>query len=210
MAKNILFSILLIISGFNTNAQRYIFSLHGKIVEDQGRNAFDSVHGYGAYDYEAIIAAFKKEKFIVITEYRKPNTNVKDYAHKVAGQIDSLLKTGVKASAISVIGASKGALIAILTSSYLKNPNVNFVFMSACNDYLLEDKEINFCGNILSIYEKSDPGCQTCEKIKRKSTLEMPHYKEIELNTGLKHGYIYKPRPEWVVPALKWAGGKYE
>jgi hypothetical protein len=38
----------------------------------------------------------------------------------------------------------------------------------------------------------------------------VPHYKEIELNTGLKHGYIYKPLPEWMNPAIKWAKGNYE
>jgi len=210
MFKWVLCAFLCIGLAENAFAQRYIFSLHGKIVEDQGKKAFDSVHGYGAYDYEGIITSFSKENFVVITEYRKPNTDVKEYARKVTGQIDSLLLKGVKPGNITVIGASKGALIGIYVSSYLKNPGVNFVFMSSCTDYLLDDPTINFCGNILSIYEKSDLGCQSCEKLKLKSSLSIPHYKEIALHTGLKHGYIYKPLPEWVKPALKWARENYD
>jgi hypothetical protein len=38
----------------------------------------------------------------------------------------------------------------------------------------------------------------------------MPHYKEIELNTGLKHGFIFKPLAEWVKPVTEWANGKYD
>lgn len=204
--------VLLIIFSFGSVfGQRYLFSFHGRIVEDQGKSAFDSVHGYGAYQYEDIINAFKKEKFTVITEYRKPNTDVKEYAHKVVSQIDSLLKKGVKPGNISVIGASKGSLIAMFVSAYLKNKDVNFIFMSACSDYTYEaSPELIFYGNVLSIYEKSDAGGRSCEKFKNRSNATIPHYKEIELNTGLKHGYLYKPLPEWLGPATKWAKENYD
>jgi hypothetical protein len=207
------FCVLMIFFGAaaTTFAQHYLFSLHGKIVEDQGAHAYDSVNGFGAYQYEDICNAFRNQEFTVITEYRKHNTDVKEYAHKVAGQVDSLLHLGVKPAEISVLGASKGALIAMLVCSYVKNPAINFIFLSSCNDYVYNGMpEINFCGNILSIYEKSDVANQSCERFKNRSELQVPHFKEVALNTGLRHGYLYKPLPEWVKPAAKWAKGNYE
>jgi hypothetical protein len=190
------------------SAQRYVFYLHGKIVEDQGPNARNEA--FGTYEYENILAAFREEHFTVISECRKPDTDVKEYAHKVAAQADSLLKLGVKPGNITVIGASKGALIAMYVSTYLKNPHVNFVFMSSCNDYVMGSlTDIAFCGNILSIHEKSDEGNGACDKLKDLSKMPVPHYKDLEINTGLKHGYLYKPISEWMNPAIGWAKEVY-
>lgn len=211
MVKSILLSALLISVIQHGYGQRYIFYLHGKIVEDQGANAVDNSRGFGAYEYANIIAAFRKEKFSVISECRPKNTDVKQYAHKVAGQVDSLLKSGIKPGDVTVIGASKGALIAMYAATYVKNELVNYVFMSSCNDYSLDSNpDISFCGNTLSIFEKSDEIGLSCERYRQRSKLPVPHYKEIELNTGKKHGYIYKPLPEWVTPSIKWANGNYK
>ena len=209
MARYIGLMILTFALTLQASAQRYLFSLHGKIVEDQGASAYSP--DFGAYQYADICNEFRKEKFTVFMEYRKPNTDVKEYAHKIAGQVDSLLRLGVKPGKITILGASKGALISMYISSYLKNPGINFIFLSSCNDYVMNDlKEINFCGNILSIYEKSDPGNHSCLSIKNRSTLQVPHFKEVELNTGLHHGYLYKPLAEWIKPAVKWANENYE
>src|SRR5262249_16171579 len=85
------------------------------------------------------------------------HTNPFEYAHKIANQVDSLIKRGVNSNNITIVGASKGAGISMLISSYLKNKSLNFVFMSGCDDEILENfPDIHFYVNILSIYEKSD------------------------------------------------------
>jgi hypothetical protein len=209
MFRIIMFLLSFIAATQTAVAQRYVFYLHGKIVEDQGAKAYDS--RFGAYQYEDILAAFRKENFTVVSEYRQPNTDVKEYARKVADQVKDLLRKGVKPGNITVVGASKGAMIAMYASTFIQNKDVNYVLLSNCNDYNFEgNPDISFCGNMLSIYEKSDPIGGTCAKYKGRSQLPVPHYKEIELNTGLKHGYIYKPLPEWMNPAIKWAKGNYE
>lgn len=207
-----LFIILLIIfiPSSEIFAQRYLFYLHGKIIEDQGANAIDTVNGYGAYQYEDILNAFRKAGFIVQSEVRQKNTDPLEYAHKIVNQIDSFIKSGVKPNDITVVGASKGAIISMFISSYLKNKDVNFVFLAGCNDDILKSfPEIQFCGNILSIYEKSDDIGHSCATFKKKTGLTISHFKEIELNTGLKHGFLYKPLPEWIEPAIKWADKNY-
>lgn len=190
-------------------AQSYIFYLHGRIIENQGPNAVEKVNGYGAYLYYDILDSLKQKKFTVISEVRPVNTDVKVYALKVKNQIDSLLKRGIKAENITVIGASKGSYIAMYVSTYAKNKALNFVFMAACGDQVSEsEKDIDFYGNILSIYEKSD-GPGSCMALKKQSK-GIQHFKEVELTTGLKHGFLYKPLKVWVQPALNWADHKYD
>lgn len=141
---------------------------------------------------------------------RLKNTNPFAYAHKIEKQVDSLIKLGVAANNTTVIGASKGAIIAMIISSILKNGQVNFVFMAGCNKDLLEGfSSMKFYGNILSIYEKSDSIGRSCMDFRKRPAQQIPHYKEIELHTGLRHGFLYRPLPVWVQPAIKWAGNDY-
>ncbi len=187
-----------------------VFYLHGRILEVQGPHAVDSVNGYGAYEYTKILNTFRKKGFTVISEVRGKNTQPVSYARKVVRQIDSLLNKGVDPGTITVIGASKGALIAMLTSSMLKNRQVNFVFLAACNHYTFgRFPELKFYGNILSVYEESDRIGRSCAGFKARSKETISHYKEIELHTGMKHGFLFKPLPQWVQPALQWAEGNY-
>ena len=194
-----------------TFGQHYLFYLHGKIIEDQGANAVDTINGFGAYQYEEILNTFRKAGFTVMSEVRRKNTDPVRYAHKIVSQIDSLIKNGTNANDITLVGASKGAIISMLISSYLKNKDLNFVLLAGCMSNLLQSfPDIQFCGNILSIYEKSDDIGHSCASIKEQTRAAIPHYEEIELNTGLKHGFLYKPLPVWVEPAIKWADKNYQ
>lgn len=189
------------------NAQHYVFFLHNKFIEENYLN--DSHPEYGKAEYFQIISALKRKGLTVISEIRPRNTDVHDYAAKVAGQVDSLLQTGARASNITVIGTSKGGYIAQYTSSLLKNPQINYVFIGSCDEEdLTKHADINFSGNILSIYEKSDVP-QSCQNMRLKSENVVGRFEEIALNTGLKHGFLFKAMPEWIDPAVKWAKGNY-
>lgn len=192
----------------SSSAQKYLVYLHGAIMEGQTGNAKTP----GAeYEYDAIIKTFKDANFTVISEIRKDNTNVVTYARQVAGELDILLKKGIKPGDITVVGASKGALIAMYVSTFKQNPDMNFVFIAACNNTNFESfHDIRFVGNILSIYEKSDGIGEPCIQFRNKSKETISHYKEIELNTGLQHQFLWKPLPEWTKPTIDWANGKYD
>ncbi|MCD6064105.1 MAG: hypothetical protein K0R82_2016 [Flavipsychrobacter sp.] len=190
-----------------TQAQRYIFFLHNKFIEEAG---LDGVHPeYGKAEYHAILDSFRKKGFAVISEVRPKNTDGIAYARKVAGQVDSLRQTGVKASQITIIGTSKGGYIAQHASGLLKKNHLNFVFIGSCGEYLEEEPDVKWYGNVLSIYENSDQWL-SCEKMKNRQGNNVTHYKEIELNTGMKHGFLYKALPQWIAPAAKWANQQYD
>lgn len=189
--------------------QRYIFFLHNKFIEE---NDLSTPHPeYGKAEYNEILASFRKDNFIVYSEIRKKNTNAYDYAEKIANQINKLLKKGVPPNKITVIGTSKGGYIAQYVSTFVANPDMNFVFIGSFRDIDIEQiPDINYCGNILTIYEKSDIYGVSAIKRKETSKLKINHFKEVELNTNLKHGFLFKALDLWIAPCKKWANGNYE
>lgn len=180
---------------------KYLFYLHGKIVEDQGVKAVSE--RYGAYEYEKIVEGFRAEGFNVVSEARPKDTDVEQYAAKVAEQVRQLLKDGAAPENITIVGASRGAFITMLASTYVKNKNVNFVIIAGCsiNEEFL--KMANLYGNVLSIYEKSD-STGSCKAVFDDAE-GLNKRKEVMLETGLAHGFIYKPMREWLIPTLDWA-----
>jgi pimeloyl-ACP methyl ester carboxylesterase len=181
---------------------RYLFYLHGRIVEDARRPISPQ---YGPYEYDEILNVLKSRGFVVISEQRPKGTDVKQYAAKVADQVRQLLKAGVPPRNITVVGASQGSFIAMLASTYLKNRDVNFVIIAGCAADEAFLKVVDLHGNVLSIYEKSDRA-GSCEKYRADAT-GLAKYEEMQLQTGMRHGFIYRPITEWVEATISWARG---
>ena len=180
---------------------RYLFYLSGYIVEADNTRPVSP--RFGVYEYEQILKTFEQSGFVVISEARKKDPEIERYAAKVAEQIRRLLKAGVLPQHITVVGASQGSWIAMLASTYLKNRQLNFVLIAACSaeDGFLQLVDLH--GNILFISERTDlPGA--CQKFRADAT-GLGKYKEVMLNTGLAHGFLYRPMKEWIRPTLAWA-----
>jgi predicted esterase len=182
--------------------ERHLFYLHGRIVEEQGAEAVSE--RFGPYAYEEIVQVFSDRGFTVRSEVRERDTDVRKYADRLAGQIKELLDAGVAPQRITVVGASKGAIIAMLAATQLQNPEVSFVLIAGCSNWAEKNLEINLCGRILSIFEKSDEIGRSCRSIFSASTGESV-VREIELTTGKAHGVLYQPLSEWVEPTIAWA-----
>jgi hypothetical protein len=165
---------------------------------------------FGRVEYNEIITRFEDSGFEVISEKRKENVNTREYALKVVAQIGSLIEHGTNPSSITIIGTSKGGYIAQYVSTLANNPDLNYVFIGSFqNSDIHNIPEINFCGNILTIFEKSDPFSVSAIERKKLSTCTIKNFKEIEVNTGLGHGFLFKPLDVWIEPAIQWANGNY-
>jgi hypothetical protein len=184
---------------------RYLFYLHGQIVEDKGVRPEHPQ--FGVYEYEAIRDTLSSRGLTVISEARQAGTDVWKYAEKTTGQIEKLLAAGVPARHITVAGHSKGGAITMLTSSLLNNDRVNFVLMACCGDWVVDNPHLDLKGHILSIYEASDEWTGSCRRAFEKATQPLVA-EEIEIQTGLGHGAFYRPMPEWVNPLVAWAEGE--
>jgi len=179
-----------------------MFYLHGRIIEEQGIHA---VHPeYGPYEYSAILDSLSKYGYNVISEVRAKNTDENIYAEKVVKQIDTLLKGGIPAEQIFIIGASKGSAIALLVSAKAMNTKINFAILGACyEDQDLKAGKLKLCGNFLSFYEKSDTWCISCVKLFENQEC-VTKFQEVKLHTNKKHGVLYQPYSEWITPLMKW------
>jgi hypothetical protein len=189
-------------------AKQYMFYLHGKIIEDQGIPAISP--DYGEYEYGAILEKLSGYSFVVISDQRPKDTDGVDYARKITEQVRALLNAGVPAKNITIVGASKGAGIAIYVSHFLENREINYVIMATCDPVSVEEfrqNKIFLHGNVLSIYDSMDDLADSCQELFSFSEGKgLSRYDEIVLNVGTGHGILYKPLDEWVIPLIQWAG----
>ncbi len=183
---------------------RYLFYLHGLIVEEAGIRPKSEEHGY--YEYELILATLAGEGFVVISEVRGKGTPVKDYAENIALQIRKLLNNGVAPADIIVVGASKGGVIGSYVSAILKERGLYFVMLAGLFEKCLVDEHLILHGNVLSIHDRSDKLSITPAPYFQRSA-GLGKFKEIVLNLGIGHGVIYKPYREWIDPMLAWVSG---
>jgi hypothetical protein len=190
-------------------AAKYLIYVHGRIIETQkSLRPKHKRHGY--YEYEKILETLRDKGFLVISEARMTEAEPAVYAETIAERVNALIRAGVPPRRITVIGASKGGIIAVYASSLIHNPKVNFIIMASCGDRLFNETKANgvhLYGNVLSIYDADDEsGDMTCRKFFEAAKGKgLGRSKEIKLTTGLGHGILYRPIPEWVEPATAWA-----
>lgn len=191
-------------------SEQYMFYLHGKIIEDQVLPAVSPE--FGEYRYAEILSVLKSRGFVVISEQRPRDTDSTEFARKVTRQVNDLLSSGVPPESITVVGASKGALIASLVSFFMKNPGVNYVLLGGCYQPIVEewiDQGVSLSGNVLSIYDSSDDYASSCEQLFAFSdSAQLGQHAELVLHVGTGHGILYEPLEEWVSPTVNWAKGE--
>ena len=184
---------------------RFLFHLHGTVVEEQGP-AGRSRHGQ--YLYYPTVEALADRGFVVISEVRPP-TQVVPYAIKVAGQVARLRAAGVPADHITVNGVSKGGVIALLTTITIADPDVRFVIMACC----LRGGNLASAfaalgqrpprGRVLSLYDHDDPEIGTCAHFF--PAAPGLGFEEIVLTTGRGHALFFSPETVWVDRVVEWA-----
>ncbi len=110
---------------------------------------------------------------------------------------------------ITVLGASKGAGIAIDVSHLLENPEINFVILAICAPETVQEfiqSQVTLYGNVLSIYDFSDSLAGSCQDLFTFSEGKgLAQHNEIVLSIGTGHGILYKPLDAWIVPTIQWA-----
>jgi pimeloyl-ACP methyl ester carboxylesterase len=182
---------------------RHLFYLHGRILELQGRDATSP--DFGPYQYDAILQAFARRGFTVISEVRQGDAGM-PFVRKLVGQVRRLLAAGVPAQHVTVVGASKGGFLTLAAAAELGEAELSYVVLAGCGPSTVRLAP-RLRGRVLSIHDSRDRYSPSCEETFRNAPSLGPH-KEIVLELGLDHGLLYAPREEWVAPATEWARGK--
>jgi hypothetical protein len=185
--------------------EKYVFYSHGFIVE--GTNPTPKNERWGVYEFPSIKKSLADNEYNLIAYHRPKGTDPFVHAKSLVNDVRSLLKNGVAANHITIMGFSRGAFITSLTSHYLEDTPVNTVLLAGCGR-IVSDKysEIKVNGAFLSVYETTD-GAVTCEKLKNRSP-QLTSFDEISISTGKEHGAFYRPIPEWIIPVKDWIKSK--
>ena len=184
--------------------ETYLFYLHGRIIEDAGPTPTHP--SFGLYDYPAIVAALGSRGATVVSEVRPSGTEVNAYARNTIEDIERLIAGGVAPGRIVVAGFSKGGGIAIQISHLLGRPDIRYVLLAACSDWIASYPELHLSGRVLSIYESSDEIGTSCAALAGRRGI-VTSFREIEIATGAMHGAFYLPREDWIMPLLDWIHG---
>lgn len=181
----------------------HLIYLSGFLVE--AGNTRPTSPRWGVYEYDQILETFRRGGFVVISEAREQSHEIEPYARKVAGRVRRLLDAGVPPQNITVVGASQGAWIGMLVSTYLENRGLNFVVIGACGADEGFLRLVNLHGDVLFITERTDRSpATTCQRFRDDAT-GLGESQVLETNTGQGHGFLYRPMKEWVGPTVAWA-----
>lgn len=191
---------------------KYLFYMHGAILEEQGKSAESP--RYGTYQYDSIVKHFEDRGLTVIEEVR-PKTRPPQYASKIVMQVRRLMAAGVPAGHITVSGFSKGGHMTLLVASSLGEPGVRYVVMAGCGKgtvgrsyttFLKHKRGARLQGQLLSIYASSDLDAQSCAEAAKQAGNGFL-FKEIRIKSNKGHGLFYAPLPQWVNPVAQFALG---
>ena len=139
----------------------------------------------------------------MIAYHRSKGTDPFKHAEVLANNVRELIKSGVNAKHITIMGFSRGAFITSLASHYLEETPVNTVLLAGCGRIVSEKySDIKMNGDFLSVYETTD-GASTCKKLQPRS-VNLKSFEEISISTGKEHGAFYRPISEWIVPVKRW------
>lgn len=180
-------------------SEKYIFYLHGSVEEDEGSTD----------KYETAIEAIAESDAIVISEVRD-NTDPMIYAEKLKTDIKILLSKGVPSKNITISGFSKGSIIALATAGVMNNPDINYVLLAGCSNFLNTKYKVDpskATGRILSVYDSEDEKFGSCDGIVKES--DNLKFEEIELESGKGHKVFRIPKEkfieQWRDPLTDWA-----
>ncbi len=181
----------------------YLIYLHGAIIEDQGMQPTHPQ--YGTYHYAAILQAFADRGFTVISEARPAGTRPDVYADHVIVQVQQLLDGGVPEDHVTVVGFSKGGVIAVLASRTVGRDGVSWIIQAGCGPWTDRLPKFVPAGRILSQIDAADNVARSCGGL----FTRMPEgavFDENTLELGSGHGAFYSISPDWFEPAVEWAG----
>jgi pimeloyl-ACP methyl ester carboxylesterase len=189
-------------------ASRHLIYVHGRIIQEQQSRRPKSTR-FGYYEFDQILETFRSNGFDVSGEMRGRSATESGAADDLVAQVRRLLASGVPPDRVTVVGASMGAGITLLASARLQNKDLRFAVLAACLSesvrQLLAGEGKAPSGRILSIREASDESSEPCAPWKTSPRAPSLDAREIVLHTGLSHGFLYRPLPEWIDPTVRWA-----
>ena len=157
---------------------------------------------FGVYELSAIHSELGRDVDFIAPS-REANTDPAEAAQRLVETIRKEIDSGRVSAEIKVVGASKGAYIAMLASQKLQDPEIRWVLLGGCNPKRLSAGSVKLTGRVLSIYESSDTVAGSCPQGTEFSS-QTQSFEEVRTDIGNSHGFLFSPHPAWVQPAKAW------
>jgi len=180
---------------------RYVFYLHGSGVEQSPTKAKE--------DWRHTVRSLEAKGFVVMTELRGVNTNVRDYAKKISDQAKGLMEKGVPPENITILGYSKGGMIVLSAAAWSQEPRMNYVILAGCGTEKRPDirqtqsgAAPRYKGRMLSIFDAADPEFGSCQALFDAAGAGV-RGTERRIETGLGHEAFSQPSSVWFDPVVE-------
>ena len=182
---------------------RYLFYLHGRIIEIQGPEAVS--RNFGRYEFHGILQAFAERGFVVVAEVRKGNAG-EAFVEATAAQVKKLLEAGVPPAHITVVGFSKGGSLTLGVAARGARDDVSYAILAGCFGDADWAKELGprLRGSFLSLYDRDDRLSPSCEALFAHAA-HVQDTSEHVFESGLDHGHFYTPRADWMDRVATWS-----
>ncbi len=188
-----------------SSSERYLFYVHGKLVETDGVSPISP--RFGHYQFHRIVTRLAKGRANVIARVRRSGTDPNAEAFRLTNEIRYLLKKGVPATHISVAGFSKGGYITLLTANRLQNADIRFVVMAGCTEAIVAGTDNiadGLQGTMMSMIDVEDDLGFSCRELFERNP-QLTASLDVKFDTGKGHGLFYRADPTWIDPLLHWA-----
>lgn len=188
--------------------KRYVFYIHDVSA---GTCSSLPVEPFVMHGYNQSLEALRDEGFHVISENRPPNTDLIEYALKIAEDIKDLIRAWLPQEHITLVATSQAAAVGSLVSSLLKKEEVNYVLLHATdskNNVNLIDTRIKLTGNVLSIYASQSEDSSFVKPVCW-DTSATHKFEEVALLNTKNQSLLHQPCREWLEPTVNWAKRQY-
>lgn len=185
-------------------SERYLFYVHGKIIETEGVSPISP--RFGHYQFHRIVTRLAKGQANVIARVRHGKTDPNAEAFRLTNEIRYMLKKGVPADHISVAGFSKGGYITLLTANRMQRSDVRYIVMAGCTNGIVDgsDKVADgLQGTIMSMNDATDDLGFSCQPLFERNP-QLTANMDVIFETGKGHGLFYRADPTWIEPLLQW------
>jgi hypothetical protein len=163
---------------------------------------------FGRYEYRKILEAFAARGFVVVAEVRESGAG-RDFVEATAAQTRRLLAAGVPARHVTVVGFSKGGLLALGVAEIVGSDQVGYAILAGCRSDpgWIAGVAPRLRGRFLSLRDRSDRFSASCQPLFEAAS-RVREKREHTFDTGLDHGLFYRPRRGWVDRITRWSLGE--
>ncbi len=179
----------------------YVFYMHGGRIPE-GATSYEHTL-WGVHDVPKISKALQDDGYHLISYVRPYDMKDVTSAERLVLEVRKLMKAGVKAEQITLVGFSFGAVVVVIAASNLEEPGLNIALLAGCAGRVMWEPSLAVWGRVLSLYDEADDHVASCKVLKERGG-SISQFEETIFKTDKGHALFFLPDDVWVKPLKNW------